>query len=100
MIKGYFTPFVAVMAIHTSRFRVIFLIQDRLMDVLMAIVAFDTYLPEAPCIRFFMTGETGRCQVCASQFKGTFIVHFNGKAGLFKSLDGMTFGTIRWSGHR
>ncbi len=94
MIKGYFAPFVAAMAIHTTWFRVIFGIEDRLMDVLMAIITFYTYLPEAPSVILFMTGETGCCQVSTGQFKGTLIMQFNGKAGLLKSLDGMTFRTI------
>ena len=57
------------------------------MDILMAIDAFDSDLPETPSITLFMTGETGCCQVCTSQFKRTFIVLFNGKTGSFKSQD-------------
>jgi hypothetical protein len=94
MIKGHFAPPVAVMTIHTFRFRIIFGIEDRLMDILMAIVTLDPYIPEAPLIILFMTCETGRCQVRARQFKGSFIMHFNGKPGLLKSMDGMTFRTI------
>jgi hypothetical protein len=94
MIKGYFVPFVAVMAGYTTRFRIIFVIEDRLMNVFVAIVAGDTYLPEAPSVILLMATETGCRQVCTSQFKGTLVMHFKGKSGLLKSLEGMTFRTI------
>jgi hypothetical protein len=95
MIEGNFVPSVAVMAVYTARLRVIFGIEHRLMDVLMAIVACDSYLPEAPSFTPLMTAETGCSQVCSSQFKGTLVMHFNGIGGLFKSLEGMTLRTIR-----
>ncbi len=66
MIKAYFAPFIAVVTIHTIWFRIIFGIEGRLMDVLMAVVTSYPYLPEAPSVFLFMTGETGGCQVCTS----------------------------------
>ena len=60
------------MAIHTGRFRIIFLIQDRFMDVLMAIVTFYSYLPETPLVILLMTGKTGGCQVCSVQIETDF----------------------------
>ena len=65
MIKGYGAPFFTVMAIHTHRFRIIFDIENRFMDVFMAIVAFYSYFPEGPCVIFLMTGETGGGQMCS-----------------------------------
>jgi hypothetical protein len=94
MIKGYFAPFVAAVAIYTARFRIVFVLQDRLMNVFMTIVAGDSYLPEAPSVIFLMTTETGSCQVRTSQLKGALVMHFNGKSGLLKSLEGMAFRTI------
>ena len=79
MIKGYLTPFFAVVTTYTIWFRIIFRIKDRLMDVLMAVVTSYPYLPEAPSVFLFMTDKTGGSQVCTTQFKGTFIMHFNGK---------------------
>ena len=94
MIKAYFAPLITVVTTHTKGFRIIFRIKNRFMDVFMAIIAFYPYLPEAPSVFLFMTGETGSCQMCTGQFKGTFIMHFNCKTGWFKSLDGMTLRTI------
>jgi hypothetical protein len=81
MIKGYFTPFFTIVTTHTIWFRIIFGIEDQLMDVLMAVVTSYPYLPETPSVFLFMTDKTGGCQVSTGQFKGTFIMHFNGKTG-------------------
>ena len=63
MIKINFSPPIAVMVTLTGRFRVIFFIQVRLMDIFMTINASVTNLPETPFVTLFMTGKTGRCQV-------------------------------------
>ena len=87
MIKCNLSPSVAVVAIYTGGFRVVFIIQGRLMDVLMAIDTFSTNLPEAPFVILFMTGETGSCQVSSGQLKMAVIMPFYGKTGSFKSQD-------------
>ena len=94
MIKCYFVPTIHAVAAYTARFRIIFLLQNRFVDILMAIPTVYSYLPETPPIILLVTGKAGGCQVSPAQLKGTLVMHFDGEIGSFKSLDGMTFRTI------
>ena len=57
------------MATGTTSFPVIFCIQERLMDILVAFMAPDAYIPEFPPGFFFMTGEARGSKVSALQLE-------------------------------
>jgi hypothetical protein len=95
VIKVNFTPFIAAMAALTGSFPVIFFIQEKFMDIIMAIDTADTNLSETPFVILFMTGKTGCGQVGAFQLKFSLVMPFNGKIGPFKAKGAMTIGTVR-----
>jgi hypothetical protein len=74
MIKHDFRPPAFFMACETIRIRVIFCVNNILMDILMAILAVDPNFPEAPFFLLFMTFIAWNCQVRPFQLECTFIV--------------------------
>jgi hypothetical protein len=96
VVKWNLTPLLAVMTGIACILGIILFIQIWLMDILVAIGTFYSYLSEAPFIIFLMTGETGGGKVRSSKLKRAHIVLFNRKTGPVKSKGWMAFGAVGW----
>ena len=99
MVKCDSTPPAFIMTIVATGIREIFRADKSLMNVLMAIDATLSNLPEMPgCIclikRFPVTGKTRGGKMGSLQTESTLIVLVNGESEFVKSIHRMTLGTI------
>ena len=70
MVKAYITPAGILMADRTLFIGVVLGLQDRRMDVFMAVAACDADLPEFPAVSFPVTVKAGCCQMGPVQDEG------------------------------
>lgn len=94
MIKGNIAPPGVPVAGQALLIGIVLLIQYLSMDVLMAVAALFTDLPEFPALIFTVAVETGYCLVGSSQGKGSVVVPFDGVQSGGKSLFGVALGTV------
>lgn len=81
VVEGDIAPagvFVACQALPAG---IILRVQNPGMNVLVAVAAFFTDLPEFPALTFAVTLEAGDGQVCTAQGKGSIPVPFDGVQG-------------------
>jgi hypothetical protein len=74
--------------------RVEFLGNKRFMNILVAILAIDPYLPEAPFLLFSVAIDTWYSLMRTIQYENSFVVLFNCKGKHCKSFYIMTLSTI------
>ena len=94
MIKGNIAPLGVLVAGQALLIRIVLRIQDLSMDVLMAVAALFTDLPEFPALIFTVAVETGYGLVGASQGKGSVVVPFDGVQGGGESPLGVALGAV------
>jgi len=95
MVKPDDVPSAFDMAAFATRSGIIFLADQRKMDILMTINTTFSDLPEIPCRIFcgcplFMTGKTGCCKMSPLQREGTIVVLNDGVGKFFKSFYSVT----------
>jgi len=78
MIKGNLTPAGCLMAVLTTGFRIVLLIQERDMDIFVAVGTICSQLSKGPPVVLFMAFKTRSGQVSSCQLKGVSVVSFNG----------------------
>ena len=99
VIKGHIGPPAFVVAVFAAGLRVIFFIDQPLVDILVAIAAPASDLPETPgCVARGgspdVAGNTGNGKVRPVQPESTLIVLFRGIGKFFKPGNRVTLGTI------
>lgn len=99
MLKAYVAPMRLLMAGCTLFFRIVLGIQDGCMDVLVAVAAPYTDLPEFPAVAFPVAFKTWGSLMSLAKDKGGAVVPLDGEQGGGESLLVMAFRTIRHRGH-
>ena len=94
MVKGDIAPPGVFVACQAMLIRIVFLIQNRSVNVLVAVAALFTDLPELPAFTFAVAVETGYGLVSTTKGKGSFIVPLDGIQCGGKSPFGVTLGAV------
>ena len=94
MIKTDGVPSVHVVAIFTRCLGIVFLVNKRFMDILMAITAVLPYISEIPFCLLLMACNTRSCHMSTFQPERTLVMLFNGIWRFGKTINRMTCGTI------
>lgn len=94
MIKSHFAPAAFSMTFPAIGFGVIFRVKETGMNILMAIAASATNIPERPVVGFLMAGKAGRCQMRSLKPENTIVVLLYGKTGFLKSIVGVAISAI------
>ena len=94
MVKGDIIPPGVFVACYTLLVGIVLWIQNSSVNVLVAVLALRTDLPEFPAFTFPVAVETGYGLVCAVQGKGSFVVPFDGVQCGGKSQLGVTLGAV------
>jgi hypothetical protein len=66
-----------IMTGSTIGFRIVFFIDQSVMDVLMAIDTTNPNIPETPVAGFLMTGNAGSCQMTPFETESSLVVLVN-----------------------
>jgi hypothetical protein len=95
VVETYFLPGVHCVADHAILFRVIFWIQESLVDVFVAIIAPHSDIAESPAVFLLMAGKARGGHVGAFQLEFALIVLFDREGENGEPLYTVTNGTIR-----
>ncbi len=94
MVIFYLSPPGSVMTGRTVSSGIKFWIDKTFVNVFMTIHANVANLPEAPFIRFLVTGKTRRCQVRTFKRERSIVMLSDGKGGLVVTLCAVAFRAI------
>ena len=95
VIKFYIAPSMGAVAAFTTCFPIKSTVKRSSMNVLVALLAGTSHIPEIPPLILFMTGKAGGGKVSTAQFEIRRVVPLDRETGLIKSICGMTIGTVR-----